>query len=151
MTIGKIKCIPPKTTHQQGTRQRIVQPKGGGRPFVQRYKGKDLVEEEHAFVSLLKDYQTDKPLDGPLYVKIVAEWPFLKEQTKTRAQIARLAEIGKLPMCQKPDADNFAKMILDTLKRLCFIRDDLQVARLEVVKYHSHEPGITITIMELRS
>lgn len=48
---------------------------------------------------------------------------------------------------QKPDADNFCKLILDSLESICYEADQ-QVTSLFVQKKYASLPGVTVTIFE---
>ena len=48
----------------------------------------------------------------------------------------------------KPDLDNIAKMILDSLNKIAY-KDDNQIVRLVIEKFYSEEPRVEIEITEL--
>lgn len=51
----------------------------------------------------------------------------------------------------RPDLDNLAKMLLDTMTKLCFWKDDAIVVQLSLTKIWNQEPGIKITITQLEN
>ena len=48
----------------------------------------------------------------------------------------------------KPDTDNIAKSILDSLNKIAYL-DDKQVVKLEVEKYYSQMPSVAVMIEEM--
>jgi Holliday junction resolvase RusA-like endonuclease len=48
----------------------------------------------------------------------------------------------------KPDTDNIAKSILDSLNGIAFL-DDKQVVKLEVEKYYAANASVVVTIQEV--
>ena len=48
----------------------------------------------------------------------------------------------------KPDTDNIAKSILDSLNKIAYL-DDKQVVKLEVEKYYSQVPNVAVMIEEI--
>jgi len=89
----------------------------------------------------------DEPLDGPFKVEITVFKPLLKSFTK---QQTREALSGELRPTKKPDTDNYAKGILDAIKKL-FWNDDGQVVMLVAEKYYSDVPRIEVSIEEVKT
>ena len=58
------------------------------------------------------------------------------------------AEYGVLRPTKKPDLDNIAKSILDSLNGLAY-KDDSQVIGLQIEKYYSKEPRVEVELMEV--
>ena len=48
----------------------------------------------------------------------------------------------------KPDTDNIAKSILDSLNKIAYL-DDKQVVKLEVEKYYATSANVAVIIEEL--
>jgi len=48
----------------------------------------------------------------------------------------------------KPDTDNIAKSILDSLNGIAY-KDDKQVVRLKVDKYYAEIPSVSVEIKEV--
>ena len=63
----------------------------------------------------------------------------LKKQTKL---------IGEIRPTIKPDCDNLAKSILDSLNGLAY-QDDKQVVELEVKKFYAEQPEVKVKLMEV--
>lgn len=49
---------------------------------------------------------------------------------------------------KRPDTDNIAKIILDSLNHIAF-KDDSQVIKLEVNKFYSNEPRVEVEINKI--
>jgi Holliday junction resolvase RusA-like endonuclease len=52
---------------------------------------------------------------------------------------------GIIRPTKKPDIDNVAKIILDSLNCICY-KDDTQIVSLIVNKYYSQEPRVEVVI-----
>lgn len=93
----------------------------------------------------LEKYRGQKPLEKPLKVKIIAYYDIPKSTSKKKQQQMLNDEI--FPTV-KPDTDNIAKSILDSLNGIAYL-DDKQVVKLEVEKYYSISANVTVMIEEL--
>ena len=90
---------------------------------------KDSVNYEN-WVRLCYQQQEGKHLEGSIRARIVAYYKVPKSYTKKRVQAIR--EGLEHPL-KKPDADNIAKIILDSLNDIAF-HDDSQIVELVVIK-----------------
>ena len=111
--------------------------KGKARPRV--YNGhaftpKDTVNYEN-WVKLCYQQQGGKLLQGSIRANIIAYYKIPKSYSKKRVQAIRE---GKEYPQKKPDADNIAKIILDSLNKIAF-DDDSQVTELIVLKRWTDE------------
>lgn len=80
-------------------------------------------------------YAPTMPLEGPLSMRIVICREYLKSFTKKqRFQ----AEDGALMPITKPDIDNTAKSIMDSLNGLIY-KDDSQIVELVLLKKYAEE------------
>lgn len=93
----------------------------------------------------LDKYRGMKPLEKPLKVKIIAYYDIPKSTSKKRQQQMLNDEI--FPTV-KPDTDNIAKSILDSLNKIAYL-DDKQVVKLEVEKYYSTNANVAVMIEEI--
>ena len=92
---------------------------------------------------LLK-YPRIKPFSNRVSVQIVAHFAIPKQfGKKEKEQILN----GTLSPTKKPDIDNIAKIVLDSLNGLAF-NDDTQVTKIIVEKVYSDEEKISIIIEE---
>ena len=89
-------------------------------------------------------YRGAKPLEGRICVNIKAYFAIPKNTSKIQKQ-AMLE--GTLSPVKKPDIDNIAKIILDSLNKLAF-KDDNQITKLEVEKVYGEEEKNYIIIEE---
>ena len=89
-------------------------------------------------------YRCAKPLEGRISVNIKAYFVIPKNTSK--AQIENMLA-GNISPTKKPDIDNIAKIILDSLNKLAF-KDDNQIKKLCVEKEYSKEEKILVLIEE---
>lgn len=68
-----------------------------------------------------------------------------KSMTKKNRQ---LIEEGKLHPTKKPDLDNVAKIVLDSLNGIAY-SDDSQIVKLNVEKHYSENPRVEVTLYEV--
>ena len=111
--------------------------KGKARPRV--FNGhavtpKDTVNYEN-WVRLCYQQQGNGLIEGSIRARIVAYYKIPKSYTKKRVQAIR--EGLEYP-CKKPDSDNIAKIILDSLNKIAF-DDDAQIVESTVLKRWTEE------------
>jgi len=93
----------------------------------------------------LEKYRGQPILENPLKVKIIAYYEIPKSTSKKR----RLEmKDDKVFPTVKPDTDNIAKSILDSLNNIAYL-DDKQVVKLEVEKYYSDVASVVVMIDEV--
>jgi Holliday junction resolvase RusA-like endonuclease len=129
----RLAVLPPKTTSQM---KRAVWTKAGPRFF----KSKDQQEAEHTYLSLLAPYRPAVPLEGAVALDVTFTWPHLAGTPK------RLRDTVQ-PKTTRPDADNIVKALQDCLVRLRFLKDDGQIARLSLTKYHGPEAHVGVRVV----
>lgn len=111
-----------------------------------RGKQRPRVVRGHAFTPReTKDYenlvkmnyinQAGKYFLGPVRARIEAYYKIPKSYPKKRVQAIRE---GKEEPTKKPDSDNIAKIILDSLNSTAY-KDDSQVIELTVIKRYTEE------------
>ncbi len=86
-----------------------------------------------------------KPIDGPVSVSMLI---YVRAPSKWRAADRRDAEARNVPAIIRPDIDNIAKTICDSLNGVAY-RDDAQVALLQAKRLHSAEPRVEVTVKAL--
>lgn len=79
--------------------------------------------------------QSGKWLEGAIRARIEVYYKIPKSYTKKRVQAIR--DGLEMPL-KKPDADNVAKIVLDSLNKIAF-DDDAQVVELTVIKKWTEE------------
>lgn len=111
------------------------------------YTPKQTVEYENWIRTCLLDkYKEIKPFEKPLKAKIIAYYEIPKSTSKKKRQQMLNCEI--FPTV-KPDTDNIAKSILDSLNGIAYL-DDKQIVKLEVEKYYSQAPSTVVMIEEIK-
>lgn len=84
-------------------------------------------------------------LDAPLEVHIIAYYEIPKSTSKKKKQ--EMLE-DKIRPTIKPDTDNIAKSILDSLNGIAY-KDDKQVVDLRVRKQYAEVPSVSVWISEV--
>lgn len=109
---------------------------GKARPRVTRsghaFTPKTTTNYEN-YVKLEYTYKGGERLEGPIKALIHVFYEIPQSATKKRR--TAILEGLELPT-KKPDADNIAKIILDSLNGIAF-HDDSQVTSLEIEKYYT--------------
>ena len=98
------------------------------------YTPKETISYEN-WVRFCYREQGGKHLTGSIRARITAYYKIPKSYTKKRVQAIR--EGQEYPK-KKPDSDNIAKIILDSLNSIAF-DDDSQVIELTVLKRYTEE------------
>ena len=86
-----------------------------------------------------------EPYNGQIRaeVEVFVQTPKSDSKLKKQEKIA-----GKIRPTTKPDCDNLAKSILDSLNGWAY-QDDKQIVELEVKKFYSEESGVKVKLMEV--
>lgn len=111
--------------------------RGKARPRVCRghaFNPKDTVEYEKLVRECYKQ-QDGRYLEGPIKALIIAYYKIPKSYSKKRIQDIRE---GLEQPVKKPDADNIAKIILDSLNGVAY-KDDSQIIELRVIKRYTED------------
>lgn len=113
--------------------------KGKARPRYNTKTGRaftpgDTIQYEN-WVRLCYQEQDGRYFEGAVRAKITAYYKVPKSYTKKRVQAIR--EGLEYPQ-KKPDSDNVAKIILDSLNKIAY-EDDSQVVELKVIKQWTEE------------
>lgn len=113
--------------------------KGKARPRFNTKTGRaftpgDTITYEN-WIKCCYQEQDGKFIDGPVSVRIEVYYKIPKSYTKKRVQAIR--DGVEMPL-KKPDSDNIAKIVLDSLNKIAF-DDDAQVVELTVVKKWTEE------------
>lgn len=125
-------CHPPKTTAQM---KRVVVINGRPRFFHSARQQR----EAHTWAVLLRPHRPRVPMAGPVALSLVLVYPHLRSTPKR--------DRGRLrPKVSKPDCDNAAKHLIDTLVQMRFLTDDQQIAVLQVSKWHGPEDQVGIRL-----
>jgi len=113
--------------------------KGKARPRFNTKTGRTFTPEDTVsyenWVRINYKDQFGKYLEGTIKARIIAYYKIPKSYAKKRVQAIR--EGLEHPQ-KKPDADNIAKIILDSLNKIAF-DDDSQVVELIVIKRYTEQ------------
>ena len=124
-------------------------PQGKGRPRVPR-NGTFTPKKTRDYEKKVRDCYIAQggqmfPDDTPLFASITAIFPIPSSLSKKRRALFN----GKR-YCKKPDADNVAKAILDSLNGVAY-RDDSAVSSLLVYKSYGDDARVTVSIKAVTS
>jgi Holliday junction resolvase RusA-like endonuclease len=126
-------------------------PLGKGRPRFMRATGHAYTPAktrnfESNLLLAAQDVMAGRPpIEGPLYVRVVAHFPVPQSWSKKKRASALL---GELWPTTRPDWENVAKM-LDAFNGVVWV-DDAQVAEGLIIKRYSDRPRLRVEVSELR-
>ena len=127
------------------------EPKGKQRPRVTMRNGYAFAytpDQTVNYENLVKLCYTNihrKELCGPIRADITAYYSIPKSTSKTKRG---LMVVGEIKNVKKPDCDNLAKIVLDSLNGLAY-HDDSQVCELTVKKLYADKPRVVVSLTEL--
>lgn len=126
----------------------IGKPIGKGRPRLGKYSTytpkKTADYEKLVKWTFTNKFKNFKKIEGPVKAKIIAVFepaPSLSKKKKEEL-------LHKINYTKKPDADNIAKIILDSLNGLAY-KDDNQVTALLVLKDYGIENKVIVELEEI--
>lgn len=130
------------------------EPGSKGRPrfsnrgkYVSVHTPPKTVEYENLVrLSFMEQCGTPSMLEGSLEVKIFAYFSPPKNVSKVKLNKMLTNEIQPQ---KKPDSDNIAKVVLDSLNKVAF-EDDKQVSDLHVFKRYAQKPCVMVVINEIK-
>lgn len=109
------------------------------------YNPKQNIEYENWIKQCYCIKHKQKMLTGQIRAEIIA-YLAIPESTSKKKRKEMLE--GKIRPTKKPDTDNIAKIVLDSLNTIAF-DDDKQVVDLRVEKYYSEEPRVEVVLKEI--
>lgn len=121
------------------------EPKGKGRPRLGRastYTPEDTVKYENLVKVCYMDQAKNLKLDGELKATIIAYYSIPKSTSKKK-RLEMVEE--RIRPTKKPDLDNVAKIVLDSLNKVAF-DDDSQIVKLEIEKFYSENPRVELQL-----
>ncbi|MFW3538014.1 RusA family crossover junction endodeoxyribonuclease [Vagococcus fluvialis] len=137
----EIKIVIPGQPVPQG------RPKFTTKPFVRAYDPPKSSAYKKVVAKYANQCKPNKLMQGPLEVRV----DIYKESLKSFSKIKKeQAENKELRPITKPDADNYAKGILDALKGIIW-EDDGQVVKLITEKFYSSNPRAEVFVSQLES
>tara|TARA_R110000822_G_scaffold157181_6_gene296942 strand:+ start:782 stop:1177 length:396 start_codon:yes stop_codon:yes gene_type:complete len=123
------------------------QPVGKGRPRFSKFgvytpaKTKAAEKRIAAIASDAMQEQSLEPLKEACAVHIVAKMQVPVSWTKKKQAAALLGDVPP----SKPDIDNIAKLVLDSINGVCY-EDDAQIILLSVTKVFAQEAGTLVRV-----
>ena len=132
----------------------LGEPKGKGRPrffrrgnFTGTYTPKETANYENLVrLSYVKEYPGESYLEGPLSMSIISFCSIPKSFSKVKQMQAENNDIHPI---KKPDVDNLAKIIADSLNKIAY-EDDKQIVLLSVKKAYARQPKTVVEIKQIR-
>lgn len=130
----------------------FTNPVGKGRPkfrrvgnFVQTYSPKKTVTQEQEIANVAKAAMgKEEPLETPITVCIYFRMPIPKSYSK---KLTKDCLDGLERHLKKPDLDNMAKLVLDSLNGIVY-KDDSQIVNLHLRKVYAETPAIEVIVAE---
>ncbi len=123
-------------------------PQGKGRPrfartgnYVKTYTPAETESYEN-LIKLACSAVCKEPLEGPLKIYIRAFFPIPKSWSKKRQAMALSGEIRPTT---KPDFDNIAKVVCDSLNGIAY-GDDTQIVDAVTTKRYDNTPRLEVYI-----
>ena len=126
----------------------IGKPIGKGRPRLGKYRTYTPTKTAN-YDTLVKwtfanEFKNFKPIEGAVKAKITAVFTVPKSYSKKK----RAEALTKIDYTHKPDCDNIAKIILDSLNGLAYI-DDSQVSCLLVFKNYGEQEKVIVELEKI--
>jgi Holliday junction resolvase RusA-like endonuclease len=125
------------------------EPKAKARPRVTKkgiaYTPKETTEYENWVRQCYVTGNQGKILKGQIKVIINAYFSIPKSTSQKKQKEMKNF---LLRPTKKPDTDNIAKIVLDSLNKIAF-DDDKQVIDLRVLKFYSENPRVEVTLDEI--
>ena len=113
----------------------------GGRVFTPQ----KTVDYENLVKLSYRQERGEVYLEGAISAQIIVHHKIPKSMPKYKQ---KMAEDGTLYPTKKPDLDNVAKAVLDSLNGICY-DDDSQITQLFVERVYSDRPSVVVTLEEL--
>jgi len=116
--------------------------------FVQHVTPEKTVLYENLIKMIALEAMGDRPkLKGAIHIRIQAHFKIADSWSKKKKEEAI---IGRLKHIKKPDVDNIAKIVMDSIRDGVVLEaDDCNVTYLIVTKGYSNDPRVEIHIEEI--
>ena len=129
----------------------LGKPVAKGRPRLGRYghtytPQKTVQYENLVKVTFMNEYRNHIPYEGYIEADIKAIFEIPKSYSKKKTK--ELLETSN-NYDHKPDLDNIAKIILDSLNGLAY-KDDSQVTVLHINKQYGEQAKVVVTLKEIK-
>jgi Holliday junction resolvase RusA-like endonuclease len=100
------------------------------------------------FLSLAHQYRPEKPINGPVSLKVVCYFSRPKSHYRTGRHTGELRPDAPIWCATKPDGDNLLKFVLDALNGV-YWTDDSRVVKACVAKLYDERPRTEIEVSEI--
>ena len=130
------------------------EPQGKGRPRFSSRVGRTFARTPEATVvyeNLIR-VEYERQCYGHRYddsdmlsLQVIAHYGIPSSASKRKKQDM---VTGKIRPTKKPDADNVLKVVADSLNQIAY-RDDAQIVNVQVAKFYSHTPRLSISIKNI--
>lgn len=110
------------------------------------YTPKETVEYENWVKQCYFIEHRQTMLEGQIKAEIKAYFGIPKSYTKKRKRA--IAE-GKVRPTKRPDTDNIAKAVLDSLNGIAY-KDDSAIVSLQVEKYFDEKPRVEVILEQIQ-
>jgi len=127
--------------------------KGSARAFYNPRIKRAIVVQTNAarqkpfasMISYIAQERGLRPLDGPVFIGMLFQFPRPKAHFKGKANTLR--DDAPIYHINTPDVDKCARLVFDALTGIAW-HDDKQAQIFEARKIYADEPGVHITIAE---
>jgi Holliday junction resolvase RusA-like endonuclease len=109
-----------------------------------QYTPKETVQYENLVKMCFREQCGDAYLEGPIRAAVTVYMSIPQSASGRRKD---MMEIGELRPTKKPDVDNIAKAILDSLNKIAY-HDDSAVVECVVRKWYSSRTRVVVALME---
>jgi Holliday junction resolvase RusA-like endonuclease len=117
-----------------------------GKPFIHFFMDGDEAHYRESLKWLAKAaLRARQPTSRPVTLLVHAYLPIPKDWTMREKADARA---GVIRPASKPDADNFGKIVGDSLNEIVW-DDDAQIVDLRVIKRYSDKPALRVEVREM--
>lgn len=115
--------------------------------YTKTYTQKETVQYENYVRLMFQQEAKGKRFsdDAMLDVRILAYFKIPKSTSKKKRGL--MIE-GRMRPTKKPDGDNIAKVVCDSLNEIAY-HDDSAVVDMQVRKFYSEEPGLVVVIKDI--
>jgi Holliday junction resolvase RusA-like endonuclease len=113
-----------------------------GRQFIGKTAKSSAKKWSNDATLLLKSYYKGAPIDKAVQVYI----EFNYAHTIESAKVAKREGIERVPKATRPDLDNLAKLILDSIVQAGILKDDSLIVELAMSKVYTDKSYIVIGI-----
>ena len=129
----------PKATAQQKGECIRYKIHGGRRvPYIHHFKKAGVSAARQEFELKLKRYRPKQKATGPIRLTVILY--FDKKSPKKAWGTYKIT---------RPDCDNYAKELIDSMTAVGFWEDDAQIADLRVIKYYAESATIFVRTEDL--